>query len=288
MTVTSVAHDQKRSKKTGGRKPLLPLDKDIKVRITAMTKKVIYYFAKKGIKVIDEYHDGKYGAPGMKRDKKTKLTREQMQKVNDWNKTKRCQLRLLEYFHPGDLFATLTYEVRNRPADMKEAKGHFQKMIAKIRRQYAKRGYELFWIRNIEQGTKGAWHIHLAINEIGDTASILKDAWPYGAIYLSEIRRNDKVYDEDFSKLAAYLTKTSRTSYRKKDGELGKSRVKASGYSTSRNMPLPKPKVKRLVRWKKEAKPEKGFYIAKIHEGINPATGYKYRRYTMVKLDRRI
>ena len=26
-------------------------------------------------------------------------------------------------------------------------------------------------------------------------------------------------------------------------------------------------------------------YIAKIHEGINPKTGYKYRRYTMFRLN---
>ena len=37
-------------------------------------------------------------------------------------------------------------------------------------------GYEVFWIRNIEQGTRGAWHIHLIINEIGDTASIIQKA----------------------------------------------------------------------------------------------------------------
>jgi hypothetical protein len=28
----------------------------------------------------------------------------------------------------------------------------------------------------------------------------------------------------------------------------------------------------------------KGYYILRIHEGINPVTGYKYRRYTMARL----
>ena len=49
-------------------------------------------------------------------------------------------------------------------------------------------------------------------------------------------------------------------------------------------MPLPEPKVDKLVRWKSEPKPKKGYYISQIHEGINPVTGYKYRRYTMIRL----
>ena len=48
-------------------------------------------------------------------------------------------------------------------------------------------------------------------------------------------------------------------------------------------MPLPEPQVDKLRRWKEEAKPKKGYYIAKVHEGINPVTGYKYRRYTMIR-----
>ena len=50
-------------------------------------------------------------------------------------------------------------------------------------------------------------------------------------------------------------------------------------------MPLPEPSVDKLKRWQKELKPKKGYYIAKIHEGINPKTGFKYRRYTMFRLN---
>lgn len=60
---------------------------------------------------------------------------------------------------------------------MKEALKDFQKTIRKVRKEYQKRGYELFWIRNIERGTKGAWHIHIVLNEVGDTASILQQVW---------------------------------------------------------------------------------------------------------------
>ena len=141
----------------------------------------------------------------------------------------------------------------------------------------------MFWIRNIERGTKGAWHIHFVVNEIGDTASIMQKAWKKGGIYAVEIRNEHKVYDEDFSKLAAYMTKDEHTKEIKKDGAPAKPRLKKNSYNTSRNMLLKKPHVDKLVRWKNEVKPRKGYYIISIHEGINQVTGFKYRRYTMAR-----
>lgn len=126
---------------------------------------------------IEENHDGRYGAPGKRREKKEKPTKEQMQKVNALNKMKRCRWRMLEYIRPGDVFATWTYEVRNRPEDMKAALKDFQDAMKTVRKEFKKRGYECFWFRNIEQGTRGAWHIHVVMNECGDTAGILQRAW---------------------------------------------------------------------------------------------------------------
>lgn len=249
-----------------------------------MVKRKKYEYRDGDIIDIEEFHDGKYGGPGGKRANKEKPTPEQMQKVNAMNKAKRCRQRLLLYFKPGDCFATWTYEPKQRPLDMVAALIDFRKSIRKVRKEYKKRDRELFWIRNIERGTKGAWHIHLVINEIGDTANILKNAWSHGSMYISEIRNNAKIYDEDFTKLANYMTKDEKSVEKKKDGTPGKPRLKEANYGTSRNMPLPEPKVDKLIRWKREPKPKKGYYIAKIHEGINPVTGYKYRRYTMIKV----
>ena len=83
------------------------------------------------------------------------------------------------------------------------------------------------------------------------------------------------------------MTKDEHTVDERKDGTPGKPRLRQSNYNTSRNMPLPEPKEDKLVRWQEEPKPRKGYYIARIHEGINPKTGYKYRRYTMIRLERR-
>lgn len=247
-----------------------------------MVKRKIYKFRKGDIIDVEEFHDGQYGGPGKGRTPRAKPTEEQMQKVNARNKMQRCRRRLLEYFEPGDIFATWTYEVKNRPPDMKAALKDFQDAMKRIRKEFKKRGYEVFWIRNIECGTKGAWHIHLIIKEVGDTVSIIQKAWRKGGTWATQIR-DSKFYDEDFTNLASYMTKDENTLPEKKDGTQGKPRVKESNYNISRNMPLPEPQVDKLRRWKEEAKPKKGYYIAKVHEGINPVTGYKYRRYTMIR-----
>lgn len=250
------------------------------------TKREEYRLRGGDILEIREFHDGRYGAPGQKREKKKKPTEEQMRQANDREKTRRCQLRLLTYFHAGDCLATLTYFPCNRPKNMKEALRDFQKTRRKLQREYEKREYELFWIRNIERGTRGAWHIHIVLNEIGDTVSILQRIWGKGGVWSCMIK-NSQYYSEDFYQLASYLTKSEHRIEHKENGEVAKPKLKETSYSTSRNMPLPESKVQKLVRWKEEVKPRKNYYIAEVYEGINPVTGYKYRHYTMIRLERR-
>lgn len=239
------------------------------------------------ILAVEEYHDGRYGAPGMPRKRKRKPTKEDMHRANAIQKARLCQYRLLQYFDKGDYFATLTYRVDARPTDMKAALAHWNGFIRKLRREYRKRGESLVWIRNIEQGTKGAWHIHVVIRAIPDTARLLEETWKHGGIYLTKIKKS-RYYSEDMAELASYLTKGPHTREKKTDGTCAAPRIREASYSTSRNMPLPEPHRERKKRWKKEVKPKKGYYIARIHEGINPATGYRYRRYTMIRLHRRI
>lgn len=248
-----------------------------------MTKRKTYKFCEGKIIEVEECHDGAYGAPGKGRMKKEKPTPEQMQKVNALNKARTARHRLLEYFTPGDIFATFTYAVENRPPDMDRAKDDFTKTIRIIREKYRKKEVTLRWMKNIEQGTKGAWHIHIVIKDCEGAASILQDAWSHGGVYIERIGRS-KFYDKDMSQLAAYITKNECTTEKKKDGSRAKSRIKQAAFSSSRNMPLKKPKVETLVRWSKKPKEKKGYYIAKCHEGKNPVTGHRYRRYTMYKI----
>ena len=135
------------------------------------TKRVTHTFRKGDILEVKEYHDGRYGARGLPREKKRKPTQEQMAVVNSMNKAETARHRLLEYFGKGDYFLTLTYRVEARPPDMAKAKKDFTNLISKLRTRYKKEQIELRWIRNIEKGTKGAWHVHVVITgcrEIGE------------------------------------------------------------------------------------------------------------------------
>ena len=72
----------------------------------------------------------------------------------------------------------------------------------------------------------------------------------------------------------------------------------ASDYHPSRNLIRKEPDKETIRRRSlidkygriREIKPKKGYYVApnSIEQGINPVTGYAYRRYTLVKIDRRI
>ena len=176
-----------------------------------------YRFPKNGIIEVEEFHDGNYGAPGKKRQKRREPSGEERIIANAREKAKRCRHRLLQYFTPGDVLATWTYRMDERPEDMAGALSDFQKAIRKVKREFRKQGKELRWIRNIEQGTRGGWHIHLVVPEIGDTASILQNAWPHGGTWVNRIGISSQ-YSPDFSRLAEYLTKDEHSREEKKDG----------------------------------------------------------------------
>jgi hypothetical protein len=237
------------------------------------TKKI--YRTKNGIDV-EEMHTYRYPSPGAKREKKKKSTPEQMAKVNQKNKEKKCRRKLMQYFSEGDYFTCLTYQKENRPQDMKDAKKDFSDAMKVIRREYKKRGEQVRWIRNIEVGTRNAWHVHLVINRIQDTDLILRKAWSKGKVI------NQLLYERGgFRNLAAYITKTPQTD----------KRLRETSYSTSRNLPLPEPERKVYIRWKtwNKIRIPKGYYVDpdSVYEGINPITNYPYREYTLLKLKRR-
>lgn len=222
-----------------------------------------------------EYLDGRYGARGTPRKKKDKPTKEQIRKRNQWNKERKARHKLRKWFKENDYLVTFTWRKADRPDNMREAVKILGKALRKIRAEYRKRGYELRYLRNIEVGTRGAWHIHMVVNRIQDADLILKKAWNHGGVNFKLL------YEQgEFSELAAYITKTPDTD----------PRLAEASYHASQNLPVPEPEQKRLARWKKEPREKEGYYIdkASFHEGVNPVTGYKYRCYTMIRIHRRI
>ena len=226
---------------------------------------------------VEERHSFRHPSPGQPRAKSNKPTPEEMKKVNQRTKEKKCRRRMRKYFKENDLFVTLTYRKEERPASMEEAKKHFRDFLGRIRRAYKKNGIQMFWIRNIEVGSKGAWHIHLCINRIPgvDTGLLLAGKWPYGYVDTKYIRAYREFHD-----LATYMTKSPET----------ETRLVETSYGCSRNMPLPSPKktVMSGSTWRNGPMKKKGYELDKesYYEGINPVTGYPYRYYTLLRVQR--
>ena len=236
-----------------------------------MRKKKEYWF-KDSIE-IEEYPDGRYGAPGMKRSKKKKVTPEQIKKINRMNRAKKTRRMIKNNFDEGDLYITLTFAKDKRPKTLTEAKKIWTKMQRKIRSEYKKQGKSFKWIILMERGAKGAIHFHLIINNVLENEiKMIQRLWNYGGLYFRLLYK-----EGGFEDLAEYMTKDPLT------GE-------ESYFSHSRNLPIPKPRIKKLKGKWKDPKPYKNYYIDKnsIFDGINPVTGLRYRSYTMIKIDRRI
>ena len=173
-----------------------------------------YEYKFKNAVEVEERHSFRHAPPGSPRQKSNKPSPETMAKVNQWLKEKKCRHRLRKFFKPNDLFVTLTYRKEERPSSMEEAKEHFAKFLRKIRKYYKQSNTVLFWIRNIEVGSRGAWHIHMCINRIPetDTGLLIADAWPYGYIDTKFIRQY-----REYHELAAYMVKSPRTEKRQRE-----------------------------------------------------------------------
>ncbi len=152
---------------------------------------------------------------------------------------------MLEYFWQGRLLPDVDVQNRGKTSGHGEKqKKDFTNLISKLRTRYKKEQIELRWIRNIEKGTKGAWHIHMVITGCRDTIRWVEECWPHGGIYAEQLEKS-KYYEEDFSQLASYITKNEKVGEKREDGKRDKPRLSESSYSTSRNMPLKPPKKKK-------------------------------------------
>ncbi len=80
---------------------------------------------------VSEYHTGRYGAPGQKRQKKKKATPEQIERQNQYLRERNVKWKLWDHFDVNDYFSTWTYRKDARPPDMETAKKDFKKAIEK-------------------------------------------------------------------------------------------------------------------------------------------------------------
>lgn len=99
--------------------------------------------------------------------------------------------------------------------------------------------------------------------------------------------QKSRFYDEDFTKLANYMTKTKNK--RKTIGrKQRKTATKRSKLQPCEKYAVTRTEIPKTCTLAKRSKTQKGYYIANSYEGINPATGMRYRRYTLIRIHRRI
>lgn len=226
-------------------------------------------------KEIVEYHSARFCAPGEPRTRNRKPSPEVLRKSNQRRKEKRCSRMVKKYFNDDDYALTFTYEKDKRPKDMAECKKHFRKFYTDLRKEYGKRYYELFWIRNIEVGPRGSWHIHMVVNRIEGADWIIKELWPYGGVYFQYLKTD---YYDKGKDIGEYIAKSEISAPEK---------ITESSWSHSRNVREVEPKTQAIGRstFRKELKPPKGWYLDKEseYEGLT-VTGYPYRTYTFRRL----
>lgn len=244
------------------------------------------------VKEVEERHTWTWHPPG-KRRKKEKPTPEAVRKNNQRVAARKRRMQLEMYFDENDAYMTLTYPKDGRPADMKECQKDWKDLVDILRRVFRRNGGVLRWIRNIELGSKGAWHIHAVIKEL-PAGSIGMDGKPVHIAKLVQMiwqkqlkhgRVDAQYLQNDVEALAEYITKTPESS--RDTGH----QITENNCSASRNMPLPEPEIRTYSRWKtfvdRDIKVPKGWALDKssVRDSINPFTGYPRREYRLIKLE---
>lgn len=206
-----------------------------------------------------------------------KATPEEMEKVNENNAIEKLTRLINANFGKGDIHLVLTYFRQARPGP-EDAKQNLTKFLRDTRKDYKKLEKELKYI-HVTECLKSSIHHHLVINtsDIDGALKIIRKNWKLG---------NPKITPLDgtgqYKKLAEYLIKETKKSFREKGGQRQR-------YTPSRNLVRPKKEWQRRKRdkWPQEPKPPRGYYIDpdSLYNGINPFTQKEYQKYTLISLD---
>lgn len=224
-----------------------------------------------------EFNSAKVPGVNRVRRPKEKPTSERIKKNNQRRKQREAARMVEQYFNEDDLVINLTFRKEQRPEDMATAKQIFKAFANYIRKEYRKRYYELFWMRNIEVGPKNAWHIHVIVNRIEGAEFLIKDYWrQFGGVFFQYLQ-DKRDQGED---IGEYIAKAPITCDRVVDTSWSHSRNinKVEGEDTiiSGHAMTDKPRV------------PKGWYLDKesYYEGTNE-DGYPFRTYTIRRIKKR-
>lgn len=227
---------------------------------------------------VQEFNSSKCPGTSKPRGQRSEKTPEQIAKANQRRKQRECSRMVETYFNEDDGSLTLTFRKELRPKDMKEAVKIFGKFTRWLKREYQKRFYDLMWIRNIEVGPRGGWHIHIILNRIEGMEMMINDWWTanFGGVYIQYLK-NWKDQGKD---IGEYIAKTKLTS----------DEVVETSWGHSRNIHKVKPEDKVISGQRMTDQPRvpAGWYLDKdsYYEGENE-NGYRFRTYTFRRIQKR-
>lgn len=226
---------------------------------------------------IEKHYSGRYGAPGMPREKKRKKTPEEIARQNYWRKCRELRRTLELNFGSGDWHVTLTCRKEDRPA--KEDAGKLIRYFRnKLRKSYKAQHWELKYIITCEIGERGAVHWHMIVNNMHNsytsTAKMIRELWEWGRVYFSPLDDSG-----EYGQLAEYIVKWSAKRMENEET------VEKLSYIPSRNLIRPKVQRERIRAgcWKNPPSIPKGWYLVPdtLVNGINKFTGLPYQHYTI-------
>ena len=229
------------------------------------------------VKEIEKYTPWRSVYPkGEKRAARSRPTSEAQKKVNE-RRAKRDKQRIIRAnFGKGDLWLTFTYKKEERPDSMERAKEDRKNLLDKLRRFLKKEGIEFKYVCVTEIGTLGGVHHHLIMKPCD--ASIFSKIWKKGGVHI------EYIYSEDISRLARYMSGDETEEDEKK-----RHSVVLESWSRSKNLIVPEVKKERIHSrsFSKNPKPEKGYRIENLQNGIN-SFGYCWQRYDLVPHENRV
>ncbi len=227
-------------------------------------------YSMEGVRIIEKYYPGNYGAPGHSRRDRERPTPLAVEAQNRRKRAQHIQRLIIQNFGKGDQSVTLTYFKDKRPPDTETAKKDIRAFRRKVKDRLKKDGIEYKWICITEVGARGAYHHHLIMT--GMDPKTISELWPNGAAHVSPLYE-DGMYKD----LAEYFVK-----------EETKELVDGCTYTRSRNLKDVEPTIEKrhARRWKEDPPVPRGWELIKdtLINSINPITGYPYQKYMLRKI----
>ncbi len=192
-------------------------------------------------------------------------------------------------FQDEDYHLIFRYFKHTRPGSWKEAEEEMQRYWRRMQYEAKKKGAKLRYIWATEVGKKGGIHFHAIVNR--QALSFFTRQWRrqvvgedgrktwirLGTVYCVPLWTGGQYTD-----LAKYIIKQTSRTFRAMGGKR---------WHSSRNLKKPKETVKEVKarQWRKEPTPPKGYVFDPsfpLENGVCEATGLRYQRYGLIKIDR--